>query len=607
MAKGRVAKKRTKQGGVRWTIPPVEQVRVRPSWWTVERGLYALLGLIALFVRALWLDTRPLSPPESHLAWLAWHNTQPLPHLSVNGVSPLAYALEWLLFLVAGGNDALARLWPMLAGTLLVLLPYSIKEVIGRERALLVALLLALSPQAVYWSRHASGVSLGMSASLLLTVLVVLWLIPDGNGQYPDRETTASPTWVRERGRHLLWVGVALALLLTSHALAYTVLLGLAAGLWGWKDRLGRMWHDVGGSGRHRAAGAFLLTAITIGSVFWLDIPALGNVPDLLGTWLAGFWRNSGYPWYWVPFRLAADEPLLTGFALRGAFRAWRRRDGVDVIWLAWAIVAFLLGFRPGRSSADVGFLVIPLAFLAADGLWEAIQRLRRPTPTWREELVLTAAFLVILGFWFMMIVGYLRVGDSRYIPAIIIVPALLVGLVILYSFWLGREASWRVAVTILIITGLTWGGMALWVQNLHLAEDAALDALPGIERVMTHPNVRMLVRTLERISAEKQTDWHEIPLDILVMPTNNDVLRWYLRDFKNMQEVSSVKAINSPVALAPPGAGEIAGYTGMDWIITTSQLPTELGGRIYHWWFYREAPLSDQRQEVVLWFKRSQ
>ena len=583
-------------GGVLIAAPAVETVRVIPAWWTVEHGLYASILLAALVVRFLWLGARPLSPEEAHIAWRAWHNANPGAHLPVFGLDPLAYTLQWLTFFLTGGSDALARFWPALAGALLVLLPYSLRDYIGRERALLAALLLALSPQAVYWSRHASGVAFALAASLALVVALLRWL---DEWRARGEEGIA----FAEAGTWPTVVAVVGALLLMSAPVAYTALVGLAVGLWPRRRALAQAWHDLGAAVRRRLTLAFLLTTVGLGSVFLTDFMALGNVADVAGRWVTGFWQGAGYPWYWVPFRLLADEPLLLVLAVWGAARAWRSGDDLGRLWLAWAAVGLILGFRPGRTSADVAILVVPLAFLAADALWASGQMLARRSPTWREEAVLAAAFFVILAFWFMMIAGYLAVGEDRYIPALIVVPLLLVALALMYGFWLGWEATQRVAVVSLLITGAIWTWMALWVQNLHVNGPAALNALPGIERTVTHPNVRLMVQTLERISAETVTDQYEADIDAVLRP-DDDVLRWYLRKFRNLQEVPSVKSVTANIAIAHKDEPELAGYTGMDWIITTTQLPTSLGGRIYYWWLYREAPLPEAREEVVIWYK---
>ncbi len=598
MARGRKKKGvgSTTAGGVVIAAPAVETVRVTPTWWTVEHGLYAGILLAALVVRFLWLGARPLSPSEAHTAWLAWRNTGPAAHVPPFGVDPLPYALQWLTFLLTGGGDALARLWPALIGALLVLLPYGLREHIGRERALLAALLLALSPQAVYWSRHASGVAFALAASLALVVVVWRWL-----DDWQARGETGIA--FAEVGTWPTVLAVTLALLLMSAPVAYTALVGLAVGLWPRREALAQAWHDLGAVARRRLALAFLITIVGLGAVFLTDIVALGNVADVAGRWLAGFWQAAGYPWYWVPFRLLADEPLLVVLAVWGGVRAWRARDHLGRLWLAWATAGLILGFRPGHTSADVAILVVPLAFLAADALWAGVEMVRRPSPTWREETVLAAAFFVILAFWFMMIAGYLAVAEDRYIPAILVVPLLLVALALMYGFWLGWTATQRVLLVSLFITGAIWTWMALWVQNLHLNAPGALDARPGIERTTTHPNVRLMVQTLERISAETATDWHEAEIDAVLRP-DDDVLRWYLREFRNLREVPSVKSVTANIAIAHKDEPELAGYTGMDWIVTITQLPTDLGGRIYHWWFYREAPLPAERDEVVVWYK---
>ncbi len=600
MARGRKKKSVSSAtaGGVVITAPAVETVRVIPTWWTVEHGLYAGILLVALALRFLWLGARPLSPIEAHSAWLAWRNAGPPPHVNVFDVDPLTYGVQWLTFLLTGGGDALARWGSALVGGLLVLVPFGLRDHIGRERALLVALFLALSPQVLYWSRHGTGTVFALGAALFLTVIIIRWLDAhrarlDQGGVPPFEEPGVWP----------VVLGVTVALLLMSAPVAYSALLGLIVGFWPRRWEIGRAWHEIGARARRLVALAFLLTTVGIGSVFLTDLPTLGNVADLAGRWLSGFWQGAGYPWYWVLFRLAADEPLLVVLAVWGGVRAWRRREALDILWLGWALTGVLLGLRPGRTSADVLILVGPMAFLAADALWMGIQILRRPSPTWREEAVLMSAFFIILAFWFMMMAGYFAVGETRYVPALVVVPFLLVGLGTMYGIWLGRQAAVRVVIVSLLITGSMWTWMALWVQNLHLNVPAALNAFPGIERVTTHPNVRLMVKTLERISAQTSVDVHEAPIDVLLDP-DDDVLRWYLRDFRNVREVSSVKAIRANIAITPLDAPAPPGYTGMDWIVTVTQLPTDLGGHIYHWWFYREAPLPEGRGEVVVWYK---
>lgn len=573
-------------GGV--TLPPTphQEVRVRLRGLTVEHGIYGTLFLFALLTRLLWLGKRPLSPAEAKLAWLAWHNTQPAPYLPVVDVSPLGYALLWITFLLTGGSDALARLWPALAGSVTVLVPYFLREHIGRYRALLASLLLATSAQFTYWSRHASGTSFLVLASLVL--LVGLW------------------NWLHEEeGRRWVYaIAVAMAVALATSPLAYNVVLAFGVALWPWRRVMLTRWRAVAPGERRVAGLAFGLTLLGTGTVFLTDVPAFAAVSDLLGLWVQRFWTSAGYPWYWVPWRLAADEPLLLAFGIWGAWRVWRHRDAFGRLCLTWTVVVLALSVgQAGRTSEDVAIAVVPLAFLAADGLAQAIRLWRTPSPTWREEAMLAAAYFVLLGFWFMMAAGYLRVGDARYLIALAAVPLLLTGLTVLNAFWLSPNAAYRVLTFSLLVTAAMWSWMALWVQNFHLAEDAALDALPGVEREVTHPNIRLLVQTLERISAQRVSDPHEVQVDLLD-PQGDPVLRWYLRRFVNLRVVESTRAIGAAVVITPENVDVLPGYTGMVWAVGQALLPTELGGYMYHWWFYREALRPGPLRRVVLWVK---
>ncbi len=595
--------RRTQTGGVVVSEPPLETVRVWPTWWTLEHYAYGLLLFAALFVRFLWLGARPLSRLEAHLSWLAWHNVQPLPHMLVQAVSPLAYSVQWVWFLVTGGSDALARFWPALVGAVIVVFPYFLREQIGRERALLAALLLAFSTHGVYWSRHASGVMFAVVTSLGLVLAVLAWISVLANKPHAQ-PLSADELFLLRRRLNLVFVMLALTLL--SDAAVYTALVGIIVGLWPLRDTIVRAWHDVGSQARHRGVGVFLLTFLLAGSAFLTDVFVLGNAGDLLGQWVMSFWRGAGYPWYWVVFRLIADEPLLVVLGIWGAWRAWRSSSVWKRLWLWWFVVGLVFSFRPGRTSADVALLVVPLVFLAADTLWDVLRLLREPSSTWREEGVLAGAFFVILVFWSMMVAGYLYSGEDRYIPALIVIPFLFAALLGLYSFWLGKKATLRVGLFALLITLVVWSWMAMWVQNLHVDRAAALDVFPGIERSVTYWDVRLMVDTLERISAEKVTDWHEVAVDAVLTP-QDDVLRWYLREFKHLREVPSVKSITSPVAITHPGIAELSGYTGMDWVVEIQGLPTDLDGSFYHWWLYREAKSLPQEERVILWVTSEQ
>ena len=121
-----------------------------------EAVAYAGIALVALVLRLAELADRPFHYDEGQVAYFSWvlfatgdYRYDPVLH------GPLNYYLTSLSFVIGGVSDFTARLVPALAGTVLVLIPATIRTQIGRTVALSAALLLAISPSFLYYSRFA--------------------------------------------------------------------------------------------------------------------------------------------------------------------------------------------------------------------------------------------------------------------------------------------------------------------------------------------------------------------------------------------------------------------------------------------------------------------
>ena len=136
----------------------------------VTAGLLLVIMVAAGILRLFELGASPLSPSEAAEAWAALEG-EPA------SASGLIFGINRALFWLFGADDAIARLVPALIGTALPLAAWLLAPVIGRRGALASAVLLALSPSLVFFSRSVSGVMPGLAAALLW--LVALWRYRD--------------------------------------------------------------------------------------------------------------------------------------------------------------------------------------------------------------------------------------------------------------------------------------------------------------------------------------------------------------------------------------------------------------------------------------------
>ena len=113
-----------------------------------------------------------------------------------------ANALAYLLF---GANDATSRIMPALTGCLLVLIPYLLREQIGRWGALSASFLLLISPGFLYYSRFIRHDIYTATASLLLFACIIRYLAK------PEAR------WVYLGAVALIWA-------LSNHEITYVVI-----------------------------------------------------------------------------------------------------------------------------------------------------------------------------------------------------------------------------------------------------------------------------------------------------------------------------------------------------------------------------------------------
>ena len=546
----------------------VEPVKEHPtSVLTVERAAYGASALLAAGLRVFQLGLQPLSEGEAIQALAALRFAQGGIQTAPAGTIPALFTGNVAGFTLLGASDITARWLPVLAGMILVLLPYWLRHRLGRGGALAASLLLAFSPSAVHFSRTLDGAMVVAACGLALVVGLV---------NYVDNRRPAG----LYAAAVALGVGLSAGPAFWSHLLILLVF-GLVLYLFdrnperetGWTS-LATAWQAA-----RDEKGLLVKAGIVLASSFGLMATALvlhpagiGHAADLVGTWAQRFLPDpKGQPFIYPLLLLLRYEALvlLLGTIEAGRALVSRTKEPWWVDWpgsafpltlflLFWAIAALLLIVVAGhRPAGNILLVVLPLALLAGQGL-ERAWRWVTDRGLWAGAAAVAGVALGMLVFFYLQLTAFSKaspastvmVGDialfttSTYLILAGVALVLLAGLGIAAWIWRGPSiviaGGWLAAVVVL---GL-FAFQAAWGLSVAHASDSR--ELMIIQT--TVPGVRMLVEEMEDLSLDKSGDAHTLP--ITVEAGTGPVVEWYLREFKNQTVVDSLSTPPETVAV---------------------------------------------------------
>ena len=373
---------------------------------------FLALATLALALRLIDLDGRPLHHDESEHAWFAWrlvtgegYEYDPVFH------GPVQFYLIALADLLLGAGDRVTRLPAVLMGSVIVMLPFFLRQQIGRVGALAASLLLCLSPAYLTFSRFAREDIYVACVTLGLVVVLMRFL------ERPRRWHPAA---------FLGLLAVSFATKETTYITAFivgTYLAGLLVLQCARARRRGGRVRDapllrdalaLGVDAWAWGAFAFVVVFTLLFSTF-LTNPA-GLQEGLVGS--IHYWLTQqpvgrgGQPWFYYLVLLPAYEwPAL----LLGAVGvvAVLRRPTPALAFLVWMLGASVAVFS--WASERMPWLVLhpllPLILLAGVGtqrLWTARRRIAA------AALLVAAGTLLALSVAGAVRVAYLRSADPR-------------------------------------------------------------------------------------------------------------------------------------------------------------------------------------------------
>ena len=557
----------------------------------VERIFYLALVLLGLTMRLWDLDGRAFHHDESLHAFYSWriiegglYQYNPLMH------GPFQFFGSALLFFILGDNDSTARLLYALFGTLLIGMPWLLRDHLGRIGAMFTAVLLAFSPTLLYFSRFARN-----------DILMLVWTFGIVAAIWRYRH--------REDDRQLYYLAIFLALAFATKETIYLTLAGLVTALtlvtvyeW-WDGRRDRRIisrslpllvvivtlaapqsialisviqeplgitlanaHHVSGIigspyGTGRVVAILVAVAVLGGSVAvglwwnwrrWLVCAGLfysiwilffsGFLTDLGGV-SSGIWRGLGYwvvqqdvgrgsqPWYYY-LATGGTYEFLTLICACASFPLLMRRQS-SFVWflIAWAIINTILFTVAGEKMPWLlTHLVFPLILL---GGWTlgSYATLIHWRHSWHQVAVCGLVFCpLILLFVFRLVSNPI----DRSVHDFLILWTWLTVIIgsIVGMLWISRKLS-KTERSVIAFFGLGIMFFGLTFQSgwrvTYLSGDVPTEIMVYTQ---TSPDVRRIAKEIEQISVSTG-DRFDTPIIVDSEGGFSWPWAWYLRDYR--------------------------------------------------------------------------
>lgn len=556
---------------------------------TLEHAFYALAFACAAGLRFLHLGALPLSDFEADWALQALHITQGLnPAI---GANPAYVHLTALLFYLFGPTNFLARFWPALAGSVLVLAAWFLRGRLGRIPALILAFGLAIDPGLAAMSHLAGG---PMLAIAFLVLAFLMWT--------EDRRTTAGifaglallsgpSVWLGLAGVGLAWVfgsGVGRKPLVQKEGQAAQPEPASSPARFHLEEARAPFFWGLG-------------TLVVVGSLFFISPKGLPAFVASLGIFLRGWWTLSDVQ-IWRPLlALPAYEVLPLVFGIVGVVRGILKRDTDSLRLGIWALVALILALiYPGKQTGDLVWALLPLWVLTAVELARHFDF--QSSNRWEVAGTVTVVVAFLVFGWLNLASITNMDWSSDLVRTRLWVLAAVILLIVLSLLLVGT--GWSLSVARL---GAVWSGvLVLTLFTVAMSTGAAGLREPlTVELWQPEPRigrVDILLKVANQISDLNRGYANQLPLTIL--NEASPALHWLFRDWQ-IQDVNELAPDVTPELIITP-SGDLsltAKYRGEPLVLhDAADWANASPANWLKWFVYRQMPLL--RENVILWVR---
>ncbi|MBX6771435.1 MAG: TIGR03663 family protein [Chloroflexi bacterium] len=493
---------------------------------------------------------------------------------------PFLFELNALVYFLLGVTDATARVAPAFFGTLLVGLPYFLRDRLGRTGAVIAAALIAVSPTILYYSRFIRHDIYQIFFMLVLVIATFRYLSKRTTGYLYLAVATTSLAFSNKEDTYFLMAILLSFLLALSRddllaviiqgrastrpatdllvligtlilplfaALPYFFLRGAAETtisivfavsfivLFGAGLIVGMRWNRP----------IWIRSAIIFWGIFLVLYTTFFSNPYGFSSGVFGalrYWidqqgvARGNQPWFYYLVLLPLYEFLAVGVGIGGAVYWLRHRTLFTDFLMYWCVASLVLwGWASEKMPWMVIEMALPFCLLAAVTLGRLIDL----TP-WRQVVhegglllalclvlaVLLAATLIGAGSPFA---GQTPIAVQRQLFPWIAMVAILIGLI--YAVWhywdrLGARTGWKVAALTSVVVVLPFSLRTAW-QVTYYHGDIPVEMLVYTQ---TAPDVGRVMRQINEIAYRTGEG-----VDKLKVAYDAEVswpFEWYLRDY---------------------------------------------------------------------------
>lgn len=544
---------------------------------TIEIGIYSLILIVALIFRLGMLGAYGLSDSEAIPALQALDLSKGM-NVDI-GNQPGYVGLTTGLFTIMQGNDFLARLWSMIFGVGLVLVPALYRDCFGKTTVLIMSGLIAIDPAMVSLSRTVgssmmaitcllAGVGFFIRRKPILASLFGGLLLTSGTEVWPGllvfalvlfafnpSTNIAESEKPKQDFRKLILPGLGLALILSSQLLIHP------NGISG----IGTSMIDYFRSWNTKSAidiGHFLV------EVVWLQLPIL-------------------------VFGLIS---ILSGLI---------KKDRTTIFFaVLWALALVVVIVNPSRSAQQLGWATIPLLMLTALLLNSIVINFKFDNQ-WIGfgQIVLT---LIMIGLSFYYLVNITNAPESdpilfrnkiigAFLPLI-----LLAAITGLFTWGWNSSAAKTGLIAVLTILGVLMIFSNGW-KSSGISNPIENELWYRGQTVTGDHFLKSIVADLGRWTRGQAT-----AIDIEIAGIKSPALEWALRDINSVIQSNQVnKNATTPILITPVETALATGVSYRGEKIIWSSEPDFSSMKFWDWikWLvFRRSPV--QTTEILLWVR---